>query len=110
MYTSRHSGSVHSTTSSNGTVENIRGETRQQQNFQVGKPLHDDEEVFGTSASPNDNQRAGPVPILSQSAIVETQAVIPIHTQPSPAERRHLVQGIDAQTYYPAEACIFVAK
>lgn len=96
-------------TSSCDVVEKSRDGTRQQ-NFQIGKPPHDDEEVFGTSTSTAQHLLAGPVPVISQLAVSESRSVIPIHTQPSSAERRHLVQGVDAQTYYPAEACIFVAK
>ncbi|KAI0118191.1 hypothetical protein GGR51DRAFT_554684 [Nemania sp. FL0031] len=90
--------------------ENSRDGTRQQHNFQIGKPPRDDEEVFGTNTSMTEHLLAGPVPVISQLGASGSQSVIPIHTQPSPAERRHLVQGVDAQTYYPAEACIFVAN
>ncbi|KAJ8125176.1 hypothetical protein O1611_g8465 [Lasiodiplodia mahajangana] len=90
--------------------ENSRDGIRQQHNFQIGKPPRDDEEVFGTSTSMAQHLLAGPVPVISQHGASGSQSVIPIHTQPSPAERRHLVQGVDAQTYYPAEACIFVAN
>ncbi|KAI1129317.1 hypothetical protein F5Y10DRAFT_291228 [Nemania abortiva] len=100
----------HLVTKSNGFVEDSRDGTRQQHNFQIGKPPHSDEEVFGTATSMAQHLLAGPVPIISQLAAPGSQSVVPIHTQPSPAERRHLVQGVDAQTYYPAEACIFVAN
>ncbi|KAI0906130.1 hypothetical protein F4823DRAFT_631798 [Ustulina deusta] len=109
MGTSRIAQMAHPVTSSDDVVENICDGIRQQ-NFQIGKPPHDDEEVFSTSASMAQHILAGPAPIIDQVATSESQSVIPIHTQPSPAERRHLVQGVDAQTYYPAEACIFVAN
>ncbi|KAI0530084.1 hypothetical protein GGR58DRAFT_518748 [Xylaria digitata] len=107
---SRIAESAHPATSSSDFVENIREGIRQQQNFQIGKPPHGDEEVFNTGASTTQHVLAGPVPIISPLVASESQPVIPIHAQPSPAERRHLVQGVDAQTYYPAEACIFVAN
>ncbi|KAI0440272.1 hypothetical protein F4803DRAFT_577927 [Xylaria telfairii] len=110
MGTSRTAEPAHPVSSPSDFVENIRDGIRQQQNFQIGKPPHDDEEVFNTSASMNQHVLAGPAPVINQLRASETQSVIPIHTQPSPAERRHLVQGVDAQTYYPAEACIFVAN
>ncbi|GAW26971.1 putative RNA recognition domain-containing protein [Rosellinia necatrix] len=100
----------HSAKGSGDITESIRGGIRQQQNFQIGKPPHDDEEVFNTSASMTQHILAGPVPVINQLATSEPQSITPIHAQPSPAERRHLVQGVDAQTYYPAEACIFVAN
>ncbi|KAK5632404.1 hypothetical protein RRF57_008118 [Xylaria bambusicola] len=89
--------------------ENISDGTRQQ-NFQIGRPPHGDEEVFSASASMAQHLMTGPVPIVSQLATSAPQNIVPIHTQPSPAERRHQVQGVDAQTYYPPEACIFVAN
>ncbi|KAJ2990516.1 hypothetical protein NUW58_g2914 [Xylaria curta] len=108
--TSRTAEPTHPIASSSDFVENIRDGIRQQQNFQIGKPPHGDEEVFSASASMTQHLLAGPAPVLKQLTTSESQPVIPIHTQPSPAERRHLVQGVDAQTYYPAEACIFVAN
>ncbi|KAI1311253.1 hypothetical protein F5Y03DRAFT_382362 [Xylaria venustula] len=93
----------------NDVVEDICDGIRHQ-NFQIGKPPHGDEEVFSTSASMTQHLRAGPAPIINQQPVSEPHPVVPIHIQPSPAERRHLVQGVDAQTYYPAEACIFVAN
>lgn len=110
MGTSRTAEPAHPVSSSSDFVENIRDGIRQQQNFQIGKPPHGDEEVFNTSAPMTQHVLAGPAPVINQLRASETQSVMPIHTQPSPAERRHLVQGVDAQTYYPAEACIFVAK
>ncbi|KAI1276304.1 hypothetical protein F5Y07DRAFT_399562 [Xylaria sp. FL0933] len=100
---------AHPATSSNDSVENISDETRQQ-NFQIGKPPHGDEEVFDIGESMNQHQSTGPAPKINQRVTAESQPVVPVQTQPSPAERRHLVQGVDAQTYYPAEACIFVAN
>ncbi|KAI0863379.1 hypothetical protein F4860DRAFT_511773 [Xylaria cubensis] len=110
MGTSRTTEPAHPVCSSRDFVEKIRDGTRQQHNFQIGKPPHGDEEVFSTSASMTQHLLAGPAPVINQRRAPETQSVIPIHAQPSPAERRHLVQGVDAQTYYPAEACIFVAN
>ncbi|KAF2968693.1 hypothetical protein GQX73_g4886 [Xylaria multiplex] len=110
MGTSRIAELAHPGTSASDFVKNIREGIRQQQNFQIGKPPHGDEEVFSTGASMTQHVLAGPVPIISPLVASESQPVIPIHAQPSPAERRHLVQGVDAQTYYPAEACIFVAN
>lgn len=107
MGTSRTAEPAHPVASSTSLVENNRDDVRQQQNFQIGKPPHDDEEVFNASTSMAQHQS---VPVVSQLEVSESRSVVPIHTQPSPAERRHLVQGVDAQTYYPAEACIFVAK
>ncbi|KAI0431791.1 hypothetical protein F5Y09DRAFT_354596 [Xylaria sp. FL1042] len=109
MGPSRTAKLAHPVTSSHDFVENICDGIRQQ-NFQIGKPPHGDEEVFNTSASMNQGLLTEPAPIINQRATTESQTVVPIHTQPSPAERRHLVQGVDAQTYYPAEACIFVAN
>ncbi|KAI1160209.1 hypothetical protein F5B18DRAFT_676276 [Nemania serpens] len=106
MGTSRTAEPAHTVASSSSLVENIRDDVRQQQNFQIGKPPHDDEEVFNSTSMAQHQ----PVPIVDQLAVSESRSVVPIHTQPSPAERRHLVQGVDAQTYYPAEACIFVAN
>ncbi|KAI0403058.1 hypothetical protein F4802DRAFT_608259 [Xylaria palmicola] len=108
--TSRTAESAPPVSSSSDFVENTRDGIRQQQNFQIGKPPHGDEEVFSTSASMTQHLLAGPVPVINQMTASGSQSVAPIHTQPSPAERRHLVQGVDAQTYYPAEACIFVAN
>lgn len=107
MGTSRTAELAHPVASSDRFVEKNHDDVRQQQNFQIGKPPHDDEEVFNASTSMTQHQS---VPAAGQLAVTESRSVIPIHTQPSPAERRHLVQGVDAQTYYPAEACIFVAK
>lgn len=94
-------------------IEAIRESTRlhqesvrnQQQVFQIGKPPQDDEQVFGTNTSVGRYRIASP-----GTATAENQVIIPIQLQVSPAERRHLVQGVDAQTYYPPEACVFVAK
>jgi hypothetical protein len=98
-------------TPSNNPVENIRDNTGQQASFQIGKPPRDDEEVFDTKAPITREMLAGPVPIMNQAGTTNALAVIPIvQAQLSPAERRHLVQGVDAQTYYPPEACVFVAK
>ncbi|TGJ77576.1 hypothetical protein E0Z10_g10693 [Xylaria hypoxylon] len=110
MGTSRIAELAHPVTSSSDFVENICDGIRQQQNFQIGKPPHGDEEVFSTGTSMTQHLLAGPAPIINPRAVAESQSVVPIHAQPSPAERRHLVQGVDAQTYYPAEACIFVAN
>ncbi|RWA04462.1 hypothetical protein EKO27_g10642 [Xylaria grammica] len=110
MGTSRIAELAHPATSSSDFAENVHDGIRQQQKFQIGKPPHGDEEVFSTSASMTQHLRSGPVPIINQLAASESQSVVPIHAQPSSAERRHLVQGVDAQTYYPAEACIFVAN
>ncbi|KAI1109636.1 hypothetical protein F5Y14DRAFT_458010 [Nemania sp. NC0429] len=107
MGMSRTTKPAHPATSSSSLVENNRDDIHQQQNFQIGKPPHDDEEVFNASTSMAQHQ---PIPVVKQMAVSDSRSVIPIHTQPSPAERRHLVQGVDAQTYYPAEACIFVAN
>ncbi|KAI1427239.1 hypothetical protein F5Y12DRAFT_792563 [Xylaria sp. FL1777] len=109
MGTSRIAKLAHPVTSSDDFVESLCDKL-QQQNFQIGKPPHGDEEVFSTSASMTQHLLTGPAPIINQLATSEAQPVVPIHSQPSPAERRHLVQGVDAQTYYPAEACIFVAN
>ncbi|KAI0204227.1 hypothetical protein F4808DRAFT_475686 [Astrocystis sublimbata] len=100
-------------TTSSDLVEKIRNDFRDHPNFQIGKPFHGDEEVFNTNASMAQNLQTGPVPIMTQvgaPAATAAPSIVPIHSQPSPAERRHLVQGVDAQTYYPAEACIFVAN
>ncbi|KAI0391703.1 hypothetical protein F5Y17DRAFT_460565 [Xylariaceae sp. FL0594] len=84
----------------------------QQPNFQVGKPLRDDEQVFGAANDITETMaRQLPLELLNNptgSHAIST--VIPIYTQRSPAEKRHLVQGIDAQTFYPPEACVFVAN
>lgn len=89
--------------------------------FQIGKPPQDDEEVFNAEddedisnaqADMARHMRAGPVPIVDQSSTSSAHVMIPVadQSQLSPSERRHLVQGVDAQTYYPPEACVFVAK
>lgn len=109
MGASRGPATAYPASSSGDFVESVSDGLRQQ-NFQIGRPPHGDEEVFGVSASMAQHLMTGPTPIISQLATSGSQNVIPIHTQPSPAERRHQVQGVDAQTYYPPEACIFVAK
>ncbi|KAI1432442.1 hypothetical protein GGR50DRAFT_697072 [Xylaria sp. CBS 124048] len=95
--------------------------TPEKQNFQVGTP-HGDDDVFNTDSS-TPEQVASPVvssgtvagrsttpaPIMKET-ISTSQALVVANTQLTPSEHRHLVQGIDAQTYYPAEACIFVAN
>ncbi|KAI0521140.1 hypothetical protein F5B22DRAFT_644389 [Xylaria bambusicola] len=90
-------------------AENVSDGIRQQ-NFQIGRPPHGDEEVFSANASMARHLMTGPAPIINQLATSAPQNIVPIHIQPSPAERRHQVQGVDAQTYYPPEACIFVAN
>ncbi|KAI1362437.1 hypothetical protein F5Y08DRAFT_355331 [Xylaria arbuscula] len=109
MGTSRGPAITHPSPGSDDFVENASDGVRQH-NFQIGRPPHGDEEVFGASASMAEHLMTGPAPIITQLSTSGSQNVIPIHTQPSPAERRHQVQGVDAQTYYPPEACIFVAN
>ncbi|KAI2632771.1 hypothetical protein GGS21DRAFT_544195 [Xylaria nigripes] len=110
MLTSRTAEPARSASSSvaGSSVYTETARDADQDNFQIGKPPHDDEEVFNTSPSTSQHLLAGPVPIIKQDET--SRSIVPIHAQPTPSERRHLVQGVDAQTYYPAEACIFVAN
>jgi len=112
MATTRAAEPTYSATTSAGFAEPISDNT--QQHFQVGKPPHDDEQVFGTlEPIPTETMsRQLPAGLLpaNQAGTHRVSAVVPIYTQPSPAEKRHLVSGVDAQTYYPPEACVFVAK
>ncbi|KAI3327388.1 hypothetical protein HD806DRAFT_531961 [Xylariaceae sp. AK1471] len=111
MPTSRVGEPTNPVTPSTNLIQNIRDNTRHQASFQIGKPPRDDEEVFDAKDSMTRHMLAGPVPIINQASTSDALAVIPIvQAQLSPADRRHLVQGVDAQTYYPPEACVFVAN
>ncbi|KAI1812249.1 hypothetical protein GGS20DRAFT_591914 [Poronia punctata] len=103
--------SVDPVTTAADFVESIRNNGQAQQ-FQIGKPPHDDENVFDEPEPlPTETMsRQLPAETLNQAGNDQAMTIAPIYTQPPPAERRHLVQGVDAQTYYPPEACVFVAN
>ncbi|KAI1823726.1 hypothetical protein F4861DRAFT_539705 [Xylaria intraflava] len=107
----RVTAAASSIASSDSFIEDINNSVNSvQQNFQIGKPPQDDEEVFNATEPDPKRPVACPAPIIIKPQTSESQALVPVQAQMSPVERRHLVQGVDAQTYYPAEACIFVAN
>jgi hypothetical protein len=112
MATTRVSEPTYSATNPAGFAQSTQDNA--QQNFQIGKPPRDDEQVFGNlEPIPTETMsRQLPTELLpvNESGTHRISTVVPIYTQPSPAEKRHLVSGVDAQTYYPPEACVFVAK
>ncbi|KAI8632654.1 hypothetical protein F5Y19DRAFT_471825 [Xylariaceae sp. FL1651] len=102
--TDSHAEPTNTTTTSQDLVRSTHNK------FQIGGPPRDDEEVFDSKPSDARGAIVSSTAIVNKSVTPSSQAIVPIRTQVSSAERRHLVSGVDAQTYYPPEACVFVAN
>ncbi|KAL7621232.1 hypothetical protein AAE478_008549 [Parahypoxylon ruwenzoriense] len=94
-------------------VQQLRGGTAQgDSSFQVGK-VHDDGDVF--AASPNKAHGTHPPASVSPAATVKAaiptkQPVHALRSRASDLGTRSQVAGVDAQAFYPATACVFVAN
>ncbi|KAI1472288.1 uncharacterized protein F4812DRAFT_454103 [Daldinia caldariorum] len=81
--------------------------------FQVGK-VSDDGDVFESparsSAQPSASAALNMLGSTMQGAIPTMQPIPMLRTRPSDVGNRAQVGGVDAQAFYPATACVFVAN
>ncbi|KAI1652583.1 hypothetical protein F4813DRAFT_400919 [Daldinia decipiens] len=81
--------------------------------FQIGK-VSDDGDVFESPVRPNAQvSAAAPLNMLGstmQGVIPTMQPVPMLRTRASDVGNRAQVAGVDAQAFYPATACVFVAN